>query len=141
MGQPLSKDKLLLDCSFHQMPFSLRTTPACSCWDHTKAKNYDYYFKRPTTHISRSRYRWYERGYLWGYYNIPIKYGRTRKKKTIRLKLYKPKLPEPSKSYYLLNKDKKKCFTNKKIIERNNFILYCAKRREELKDECLISFN
>ena len=73
MGQPESKP--LLECTYNQMPFTNKTSPPCSCWDHTKAKNYDYYFKRPTTHISRKNYRWYQRGYLWGYYNIPIKYG------------------------------------------------------------------
>lgn len=73
MGQ--TESKLLLDCSFHQMPFTKRTSPPCSAWEHTKAKNFDYYFKRPTTHISRKNYRWYERGYIYGYNYIPIEYG------------------------------------------------------------------
>jgi len=73
MGQ--TDSKVLLDCSYNQLPFTNRTSPPCSCWDHTKAKNYEYYFKRPSTHISRKNYRWYERGFLWGYYNIPIQYG------------------------------------------------------------------
>lgn len=41
----------------------------------------------------------------------------------------------------MLNKDKKKCFTNKKVRERNNFILYCAKRREELEKSSLMTFD
>lgn len=71
----INPSKELIDCSFHQMPFTNRTNPPCSCWESHEAKNYNYYFKRPSTHISRKNYRWYQRGFFWGYYNIPVKYG------------------------------------------------------------------
>lgn len=81
MGSTFSQDKILLDCSYHQLPFTKRTKPACSAWGYTKAKNYDYYFKRPATHISRSNYRCYQRGYIWGYYNVDVDYGKSEEKK------------------------------------------------------------
>ena len=38
MGSTFSQDKILLDCSYHQLPFTKRTKPACSAWGYTKAK-------------------------------------------------------------------------------------------------------
>jgi hypothetical protein len=38
-------------------------------WENTKPKNFDYYFNRPTTKISRKYYPEYERGLIYGYTN------------------------------------------------------------------------
>ena len=38
-------------------------------WEHTKPKNFDYYFNRQTTKISRKYYPQYEKGLIYGYNN------------------------------------------------------------------------
>lgn len=38
-------------------------------WDDISPKNFEYYFNRPTTKISRKYYPQYEKGYLFGYNN------------------------------------------------------------------------
>ena len=86
MGNYLNTERRFVDCQFHKLPFTNHTDPPCRAWDETEPKNFDYYFKRSATHISRKNYRWYQRGYIFGYYNVNYKYGSTEEEEKYKAK-------------------------------------------------------